>query len=142
MNIVARNRRARYDYDLQDTYRAGLVLHGHEVKSIKAGNVSLGGSFVRLRAGEAWLANAHISHYQNAPAGGEKRARKLLLSAAELKHLRDGTEQGLHIMPLALRVDRGLVKLDIGMGRARRKTDKRQLIQAREDRRQARKMAR
>jgi SsrA-binding protein len=137
MGIVASNKRASFDYELKKELRAGIMLSGGEVKSVKAGNVSLAGSLVRVGSNAAWLANAYIAPYQNQMEDQARRSRKLLLNARELAELASAKQSGLHVVPLRLRTVRGLVKLDLATGRIRRKTDKRQTILARQAKRQA-----
>jgi len=130
MKLLAKNKRATYDYEITDKLVAGLVLSGPEVKSIKAGHASLKGSFVHLRDDEAWLTNAHITPYPQAHAKPDPiRSRKLLLHRKQLEQIKAG---GLVPVPMALLQDRGLVKLEIGLGRGKKKYDKRQVIKQRD----------
>lgn len=134
MKVLAKNSRANYDYDIKDTLDAGLVLEGREVKSVKDGNVSLAGSYVTVGPKGATLVSAHIGPYKYAPQEGydPTHARKLLLTHAEIKTLL-GKEKGLTIVPLEIyQGKRGLLKLKIGLGRGRKKQDKRQYIKKRE----------
>lgn len=134
MANLATNSRAKYDYDIKDTFTAGVVLSGAEVKSVKAGNVSLAGSYVTVSADSAFLINCHIGPYKYAPNEGYEptHTRKLLLTKHELSQL-VGKEKGLTIIPLEVfTTPRGLVKVKIGVGRARKKTDKREYIKKRE----------
>ncbi len=130
MKVLALNRRAKHDYSLLQHYTAGLVLAGHEVKSVKAGQISLKGSFVHLNQGEAFLVNAHIrqySHARNLASYEPTRPRKLLLQRKELEQLQEAKHaQGLTIVPTAVGVQRGLVKLEIALGRGKKRYDKRQ----------------
>lgn len=134
MKIFADNRRARFDYDIKQTLTAGLALSGAEVKSIKGGNVSLTGAYVSVSAKGANLINCHIGPYKYAanvnydPTHG----RVLLLKKQEINGL-IGKEKGLTIIPLELyQGNRGLIKIKIGLGKARKKTDKREYIKKRE----------
>jgi SsrA-binding protein len=134
MKVLAKNQRAHFDYDIKDTYTAGMVLSGPEVKSVKGGNVSLTGSYVNVSANGAGLINCHIGPYKYAP--DEKynptRTRPLLLNKHEISQL-IGKEKGLVIVPLEIfQGARGLVKIKIGVGKARKKTDKREYIKKRE----------
>jgi SsrA-binding protein len=134
MRFFAENKRAKYDYDIKDTYVAGLVLSGPEVKSIKGGNVSLTGSYVTVSASGAFLLNAHIGPYKYAPDAkyDPTATRKLLLNRHEIDQL-IGKDKGLTIIPLEIyATNRGLVKIKIGLGRARKKADKREYIKKRE----------
>jgi SsrA-binding protein len=140
MKSIADNRRARFDYDINHTFVAGLVLSGAEVKSVKSGNVSLTGSYVTVSLGSTNLVNCHIGPYKYAP--NEKynptQTRKLLLKKEEISHLL-GKEKGLTIIPLEiLLANRGLLKLRIGLGKARKKTDKREYIKKRDSQKEIR----
>ena len=133
---IALNRKARHDYSIEDTFEAGLVLTGTEIKSIRAGHVSLQGAYARIERGEAWLVGAHIAPF----AGGNrlnhetKRSRKLLLHRDEIDELFGKTKsKGLTIVPLRLFIDgRGHAKLEIGLGRGKKQHDKRQTIKSRD----------
>ncbi len=134
MKNLAKNTRANFDYDIKDTYVAGLVLTGAEVKSVKGGNVSLTGSYVTVSARGASLLNCHIGPYKYAPneSYDPTHSRMLLLNKHELAQM-IGKEKGLVIIPLEIfQGSRGLVKIRIGVGRARKKTDKRAVIKNRE----------
>lgn len=140
MKILAKNRRAHYDYAIEDTLIAGLVLAGTEVKAAKAGHIQLKGSYVRIKENEAWLLNSHISHYQQASSQSQhepERSRKLLLTKKQLDDLFAAKQKGKHIVPLAMGLDHGLVKLEISIATSKRNYDKRQLIKAREAQRSA-----
>lgn len=134
MKVVARNKRAKFDYDIQDTLVAGVVLSGPEVKSVKRGEISLKGSYVTINNGEVFLINAHISPYKHAQADSydETRTRKLLLHKQEIKRLGSMKQSGMTLVPLAAGIERGLVKIEIGIGHGRKKHDKRQVIKQRE----------
>lgn len=141
MKSLAQNKRAKFDYDIKDTFDAGLVLEGREVKSAKDGNVSLAGSYVKVSATGASLVNAHIGPYKYAPQEGYEptQSRKLLLNKRELNQLL-GKEKGTVIIPLEMFIGpRNLVKLKIGVGRGRKKTDKREYIKERDIKRETRK---
>jgi SsrA-binding protein len=135
MKLLAKNRRASFDYDLTERLVAGLVLNGSETKSLKAGSASLKGSFVIIRSGEAFLVNAHVTPYAHAGNKAEldpTRQRKLLLHRRQLDHLVSQKQSGLSIVPTALLQDRRLVKLEIGVGRGRKRYDKREQIKRRD----------
>lgn len=138
--IVATNRRARHDYAIDETYEAGIVLTGAEVKSLRAGRASLTESFARVRDGEVWLENLHIPPYQHADTKGSydpRRARKLLLHREQIERLIGKTqEKGLTLVPLRLYFTRGLAKLELGLARGKRSFEKRQAIAEREHRRE------
>ena len=136
MKNIAINRRARRDYEILETFEAGMELKGFEVKAIKTGHINLAGSFVVIKKNEAWLLNADIPPYQpaNTPEDYDsKRTRKLLLSAAEIKSLMGRTkEKNLTIVPLRVYNKGRLLKMEIGLGRGKRLTDKREDIKKRE----------
>ncbi|MXZ62500.1 MAG: SsrA-binding protein SmpB [Chloroflexi bacterium] len=132
---VATNRRARYDYSIEATHEAGMVLTGSEIKSIRAGQANIAEGFARFERGELWLHNVHIAPY--APAGENHeptRTRKLLLHRGELERLERALREqpGMTIVPLRLYLTRGLAKVEIGLARGRRQYDKRQAIAKRE----------
>lgn len=134
MKVLADNKRARFDYDIKESFNAGLVLSGPEVKSIKSGNVSLTGSYVTVSPGSVSLINCHIGPYKFAPSENylPTQTRRLLLNKAEINKLL-GKEKGLVIIPLEIfQGARGLLKIKIGLGKARKKGDKREYIQKRE----------
>jgi SsrA-binding protein len=134
MKSLAENRRAKFDYDIKDAFTAGIILSGPEVKSAKGGNVSLAGSYVTVSASGAQLINCHIGPYKFAgqPGYNPTQTRKLLLNKHEINQLL-GKERGLVIIPLEIFTgNRGLIKLKIGLGRSRKKTDKREYVKKRE----------
>jgi SsrA-binding protein len=136
---VATNRRARHDYHIEDTFEAGLVLTGAEVKSLRAGRASLAESYARVGGGEVWLENLHISPYSHAALGSydPRRPRKLLLHREQIDRLIGKTqERGLTLVPLRLYFRRGLAKVELGLGRGRRRFEKRRAIADREHRRE------
>ncbi len=132
---LAENRRARFDYDILEKYEAGLELSGQEVKSAKGGKMNLAGSYAVIRGGEAWLLNAQIPPHQpkNAPADYDPaRTRRLLLRREEIKNLLGRLhEKGLSLLPLRAYAKRGLVKLELGLGRSRKDKDKREVLKKR-----------
>lgn len=131
MKIIAKNKRARFDYDIKETIICGVVLAGHEVKSVKAGHISLKGSFVSFKAGEAYLVNSHISLYKNAASiksYDPTRSRKLLLHRKQIDNLLgDAKTAGLTAVPISVGIERGLVKIEIGVGRGKKLHDKREV---------------
>lgn len=146
MQPFAENRRAKFDYEILDTYEAGIELLGTEVKSVKNGRMNLGGSYAVLRLGEArakhgrstseiWLVNADIPAYQpkNAPPDYDsKRSRRLLLKQSEIKELTGKLhEKGLSLLPLKAYPKHGFVKIELGLGKSRKKSDKRELLKKR-----------
>ena len=127
--VVARNRRARHDYHIEDTYEAGLVLTGTEVKSLRLGRASLADGFAQISDGEAWLHNVHIPMYVQGTWTNHtpRRVRKLLLHKSEIERLvSKTTEQGLTLVPLELYFKDGNVKVEIAVARGKRTYDKRQ----------------
>jgi SsrA-binding protein len=137
MKLLAANKRGRYDYQIEDKLVdklvAGLVLSGPEVKSIKAGHISLKGSFISLKDSEAYLNNAHVTPYANSSSPQDPtRPRKLLMHRRQLEHLLSGQTSGLRAVPLAVMLDRNLVKLEIGLGRGKKNYDKRETIKKRQ----------
>ena len=133
--LVTENRKARHDYDILETFEAGLVLTGSEVKSLRAGRVNLKDSFARVDRGEAFLVNAHVSPYAAASRFGHEpeRARKLLLHRAEIDKLTGRIqERGLTLVPLKVYFKNGRAKVLLGVGRGRRVYDKREAIKRRE----------
>lgn len=140
MKVLAKNRRASFDYELAERLTAGVVLTGAEVKSIKAGHASLKGAFVTLREGEAWLNNTHVTPYQ--PGGRSiqpdpTRVRKLLLHRKQLDRLIDERRTGLSLVPTALLLDGKLVKLELALGQSKKRFDKRETMKRRDSSRDA-----
>ncbi len=136
---VATNRRARFDYEIEERFEAGIVLSGSEVKSLRAGKASLSDSFARVQGGEIWLENMHIAPYEQA---GHKphdlrRTRKLLLHRKEIERLVGKTaERGLALVPIRLYFSHGLVKVELGLGKGKKRYEKRQAIAEREHERE------
>jgi SsrA-binding protein len=137
--VVSTNRKARHDYEILDTYEAGLVLTGSEIKSIRAGHVNLREGFVQVRDNELWLLNAHIAAYDQAGKFGHDplRPRKLLLHRKEIDRIAARVqEKGLTIVPTALYLTRGLAKVEIALARGKRQYDKRESLRRRDSQRQ------
>jgi SsrA-binding protein len=127
--VIARNRRARHDYHIEDTFEAGLVLTGTEVKSLRMGRASLTDGFAQISDGEAWMHNVHIPEYLQGSWTNHtpRRIRKLLLHRSEIDRLvSKTTEQGLTLVPLSLYFKDGHVKAEIALARGKRTYDKRQ----------------
>jgi len=136
---VATNRRARHDYAIEETYEAGMVLTGPEVKSLRAGRATLAEAYARVVDEEVWVENLHIPAYEMADTRGyhPTRSRKLLLRRDEIRRLIGKTaERGLTLVPLRIYFSRGLAKMELGLGRGRRKFEKREAIAEREHRRE------
>lgn len=133
--LIAQNKRARYDYHIDDTWEAGLVLMGTEVKSLREGRASLVDGYALVRDGEIWLMNVHIPEYLQGTWTNHsaRRTRKLLLHRREIKRIADKTkEPGFSLIPLALYFSDGKAKVEIGLGRGKKAHDKRQAIAERE----------
>lgn len=135
MTQLSENKKAFFNYEILDKYEAGIELKGFEVKAAKTGRVNLTGSYVLIKNNQAWLINADIPPYQpaNTPISYDpKRTRRLLLHVIEIKELiGKAKEKNLTIVPLKLYNKNGKVKLEIGLGRGRKKSDKRELIKKR-----------
>ena len=134
-NAIAVNRRARRDFNLLESYEAGIVLQGTEVKSLRMSRASLQDSFAGVDGGEIFLYNMHIPPYGegNRYNHEPKRARKLLLHRSEIKRLRGRmTERGLTLVPLRLYFKRGRAKVEVALARGKREYDKREDIKKRE----------
>lgn len=134
--VIATNRRARYDYEILDTYEAGLVLAGAEVKSLRAGKVSLGDAYAAFEGRELFLYNLHIPHYKQntTTALGTRRPRKLLLNRGEISRIFRAVEQkGVTLIPLKLYFQRGYAKVEIALARGKKKYDKRERIKEKDE---------
>lgn len=137
--IIARNKKARYEYKILEKFEAGIVLTGLEIKSIREGRVNLSGTFCRIQTmpsrqagNEAWVLNMHIAKTQE-----PERSRKLLLHKGEIKSLIGKTQQkGLSLIPLSLYIKKGKAKLEIALARGKKLYDRREQIKKRDLRRQ------
>jgi SsrA-binding protein len=139
--LIADNRKARFDYHLLDTFEAGLVLRGTEVKAMREGRANLRDSFCRMERGEAYLMGAHIGQYSHGGSASHDaiRPRKLLLHQAELrKLLGKTTEKGMTIVPLRMYFKNGRVKLAIALAKGKKTYDKRETVKRREADRETR----
>jgi len=136
MPTYANNRKAFHNYSIEDTLEAGIALSGHEVKSIRSGNVSLAGAYVTIRNGEAFLRNAHVGKYKQAgilPGYDETRERKLLLHRNELLRLTNQLkEKGLTLVPLEIYTSKRRLKLKVGLAKGKKQYDKRESIKRKE----------
>ena len=136
MENITINKKAYFDYEILDTYEAGIELMGNEVKSIKTGHVGLTGAYVLIRNNEAYLLNADIPPYQPKNTSADydpQRTRRLLLRKEEIKELVGKThEKGLTLVPLKLYNKGRRIKLEIGLARGKKKSDKRETIRKRE----------
>ena len=139
VKIAADNRQARYQYEILDTYEAGIALLGTEVKSIRDGKVNLRDGFANVKRGEVWLHNVHISPHKmtNLAYNHEpRRVRKLLLHKQEIRKLIGQTEQkGLTLVPLKMYFKDGRVKVNIALGRGKKLHDKRDSLKRKQDKR-------
>ncbi|MCI1283285.1 SsrA-binding protein SmpB [Lacticaseibacillus songhuajiangensis] len=134
-NLLAQNKKARHDYTIQDTYEAGLALTGTEIKSVRAGKISLKDGFARMRNGELWLENVHISPYTegNQFNVDPLRNRKLLLHKKELRKITAATAgQGTTIVPLKAYLKHGYAKVLIGIAVGKHNYDKRETLKKRD----------
>lgn len=135
VKVVATNRRARHDYSIVDTYEAGLVLLGSEVKSLRAGRMELKDSYAVIDNGEAYLVGAHIAPYDFAREGGHdpERRRKLLMHKSEISRLAGIlAEKGLTLVPLQVYFKDGKAKIELGLAKGKRTYDKRETIRRRD----------
>lgn len=141
MPVLAKNRKAFYEYEIIETYEAGIVLKGHEVKAAKEGKASLKGSYVVFRDEEAYLLNAHIAEYQplNTPESYDpERTRKLLLKKSQIRSLiGKKSRKGCTIIATKMYTKRGKVKVEIALAKGKSKPDKREDIKKREAERRA-----
>ncbi|MGP3911986.1 SsrA-binding protein SmpB [Nonomuraea sp. NBC_00507] len=129
--VIAQNKRARHDYHVEDTFEAGLVLQGTEVKSLREGRASLVDGYASIDGNEAWLLNVHIPEYAQGTWTNHaaRRKRKLLLHRKEIDKLAAKTKEGgLTIVPLALYFKDGRAKVEIGLARGKKDWDKRQSL--------------
>jgi SsrA-binding protein len=140
--VIASNRQARRDYEILQTWEAGMVLRGSEVKSLREAKVQISDAYARIIDNEAWVVGLHIAPYSHAGVQGAldpDRDRKLLLGRHEIDMIRARLDQErLTLVPLALYFKDGRAKLEVGLGRGRREIDKRQVIAQREADREAR----
>ena len=130
-HVVGRNRKARHEYEILDTYEAGMVLKGPEVKSLRAGKLAFNDAFARVEQGEMWLYSLNISPYEQANRANvdPDRGRKLLLHRAEIGRLTSKTqEKGLTLVPLEVYFRKGNAKVTLGLARGRRLYDKREKL--------------
>ena len=135
VKTVATNRKARFEYQLLETYEAGLVLKGTEIKSIRRGQISLQEAYVRTDGKQAWLVGAHIAPYEHASAfqHDPDREKKLLLNKREIRELYDAVRiKGLTIIPVRVYLKGGRAKVEIAIAKGKKKYDKREAIKKRD----------
>jgi SsrA-binding protein len=138
--VVARNRKARHEYEILETLEAGMALKGPEVKSIRAGHVSFQDSFARVERGEVWLHSLHISPYEQANRFNEDptRPRKLLLNRSEIRRLVGKVEEkGLTLVPLEIYFSKGYAKVLVALARGKKLHDKRETLKRKDQEREA-----
>ncbi len=126
--IIASNRRARHEYFILETYEAGIALQGSEIKSIRAGQISLAEAYVRIEVNEAWLEDAHIAPYEQASIFNHepRRPRKLLLHSKEIHKLwNDVRQKGVTVIPLSVYLKDGRAKVEIAVAKGKKLYDKR-----------------
>lgn len=142
MDIISENKRARFDYEISETITAGIQLNGQEVKSAKNGQFQIAGSRAIIRGREIWLINSHIPPYQpkNAPLNYEEdRVRKLLLKKEEIKKfLGKLHDKGHELIPTKVYLKKRFIKVEIGYGKLKRKSDKREAIKKQSQEREVR----
>lgn len=133
--LIAENRKARFDYFIEDTYECGVVLEGTEVKSVKNGNISFPDAFAEIQNNEVWVKNLHISEYSYSSIFNHNpdRPKKLLLHADEIKKLvRKVDEKGYTLIPISIYLKDGRVKLSLGVCKGKKQYDKRDTIKNRD----------
>ncbi len=141
--LIAQNKKARYDYSIEDVYEAGLVLMGTEVKSLRLGRASLVDGFAQYENGGIWLRQVHIPEYAMGTWTNHepRRPRKLLLQKAEIKRIEQATKDtGVTLVPLSLYFKDGYAKVEIAVARGRKSYDKRQAIAEREAKRETQRL--
>ena len=135
VKTVATNRKARFEYQLLETFEAGLALKGTEIKSIRTGQISLQEAYVRTDGQQAWLVGAHVAPYEHASAfqHDPMRERKLLLHKREIKTMWDAIRiKGMTIVPIKVYLKAGKAKLEIGIAKGKKQYDKRESIKERD----------
>ncbi|MDN6326859.1 MAG: SsrA-binding protein SmpB, partial [Alkalibacterium sp.] len=140
-NLIAQNRKARYEYSILDTIEAGIVLHGTEIKSIRAGRINLKDGYASIRRGEIWLYNVHIAPFEKGNQFNHDpvRTRKLLMKKKQIDKLIGETKQGgVTLIPLKVYIKNGVAKVLIGLAKGKRQYDKRETIKRRDQDRQLR----
>ncbi|HCL02570.1 MAG TPA: SsrA-binding protein [Lachnoclostridium phytofermentans] len=142
IKLIANNKKARFDYFIEDTYEAGVVLHGTEVKSLRMGKCSIKESFMRIENGEVYIYNMHISPYEKGNIFNKDplRVKKLLLHKFEINKIVGQIQQkGYTLVPLTIYLKDSLVKMEIGVARGKKLYDKRQDIAKKDQKREAEK---
>lgn len=140
--LIANNKKARFDYFIEEIYEAGIVLHGTEVKSLRQGKCSIKESYIKIENGEIYICNMNITPYEKGNIFNKDplRVKKLLLHKSQIFKLSAGTMQkGYTIVPLQVYLDKGLVKIEIGLARGKKLYDKRDSIAKKDQKREAEK---
>ncbi len=144
IKVIARNRKASYDYSLEDKYEAGIVLTGSEIKSIRANRISLQEGFVEVRDGELWLIGVHINPYEQAGIYGKvdpMRTRKLLLHKKQIIHINSRIrERGFTVIPTMVYLKDGRAKIEIALAKGKKQYDKRDDVAKRDSDREIRRV--
>jgi SsrA-binding protein len=141
MKIITTNKKAYHDFFILETFEAGIVLKGTEVKSVKQGKINLKDSYAKIKNGEIFLFNAHISHYKHGNLFNHEptRTRKLLLRKREIARIAGKVnEKGLTLVPLKVYLKKGLIKIELGLGKGKKTHDKREEIKRRDIEREIR----
>ena len=134
IKVIAENKKARFDYEILENYEAGIELTGPEVKSIRAGHISLKESFATVKDNQVWLNGAHVSPYKPAADNNAEptRPRRLLLKRPEIDELIGKVQAaGYTLVPIKIYFSHGIIKLDLGLARGRKLQDKRQVLKNR-----------
>lgn len=140
IKVLAKNKKARFNFEIEDTIECGIQLQGTEVKSVRAGKISFGDSYSRVRGNELYLISFHIAPYEHGNIYNHEpdRERKLLAHSQEIKRLqRRIDERGFTLVPLRLYLKGGMVKVELGLGRGKKIHDKRETIKQRDQKREA-----
>ncbi|MBP7213130.1 MAG: SsrA-binding protein SmpB [Anaerolineaceae bacterium] len=135
IKVVSTNKKARFEYFIQETFEAGLVLKGTEIKSVRNGQISLQEAYVRTNGEEIWLVGAHIAPYENASAyqHDPKRDRKLLMHKKQIRKIFDEVRiKGMTIVPIKVYLKEGKAKIEIGLAKGKKQYDKRDAIKERD----------
>jgi len=141
IKVVATNRKAGFEYFLLEKFEAGLSLRGSEIKSIRAGQMSLVEAYVEIEAGQAWLKGAHVAPYEQASRNNHDplRPRRLLLNKREIRQMFNAVRQkGMTIVPTRVYIKEGRAKIEISLARGKKMRDKREVIAKRDAEREAR----
>ncbi|MCP5004352.1 MAG: SsrA-binding protein SmpB [Planctomycetes bacterium] len=131
MEIISKNKKARFNYEILERFEAGISLKGTEVKSIRIGNISLGESYAQIKDNEVFLLNLHVSPYEQGNRENHEptRTRKLLLHRQEIRKLIGKIQQkGLTLLPLTIYIKKGIIKVELALGKGKRLVDKREAL--------------